>query len=130
MIGLGLSLVGILIGKGIKRFKKLEKLAEIVGLLRRAFKGDLILVFVYPYICLKNNKYLEINADPMRLDLPDSLVRDVVKLGVKLTLGTDTHEITMLDNMKYGVYVARRGWAEKKDIINTRSLKEITKMLQ
>lgn len=80
--------------------------------------------------CLRNNKWIEINADPMRLDLPDVLVRDAVKLGVKLTLGTDTHEVGMMDNMKYGVDVARRGWAEKKDIINTRSLKEFEEMLQ
>lgn len=79
--------------------------------------------------CLKNDKWIEINADPMRLDLPDSLVRDAVKLGVKLTLGTDTHSIDMMDNMKYGVYVARRGWSEVKDIINTKSLKEIQEML-
>ena len=74
--------------------------------------------------CLKNNKWIEINADPMRLDLPDTLVRDAVKLGVKLTLGTDTHEITMMDNMKYGINVARRGWAEKKNVINCLSLKD------
>lgn len=80
--------------------------------------------------CIKNDKWLEINADPIRLDLPDTLVREAVKLGVKLTLGTDTHEVTMMDNIKYGVYVARRGWAEKKDIINTRSLKEFEEMLQ
>ncbi len=80
--------------------------------------------------CLKNNKWIEINADPMRLDLPDTLVRDAVKLGVKLTLGTDTHEVSMMNNMKYGVDVARRGWAEKKNIINTRSLKEFEEMLQ
>lgn len=79
--------------------------------------------------CLKNDKWIEINADPMRLDLPDNLVRDAVKLGVKLTLGTDTHSIDMMDNMKYGVYVARRGWSEVKDIINTKSLKEIQEML-
>ncbi len=79
--------------------------------------------------CLKNNKWVEINADPMRLDLPDTLVRDAVKCGVKLTLGTDTHEISMMDNMRYGVYVARRGWCEKKDIINTKSLKEFQEML-
>ena len=66
----------------------------------------------------------------MRLDLPDILVRDAVKLGVKLTLGTDTHELNMMDNMKYGIDVARRGWAEKKDIVNTRSLKEFEEMLQ
>lgn len=80
--------------------------------------------------CLRNNKWIEINADPMRLDLPDILVRDAVKLGVKLTLGTDTHELSMMNNMKYGIDVARRGWAEKKDIVNTRSLKEFEEMLQ
>ncbi len=80
--------------------------------------------------CLNNNKWVEINADPMRLDLPDILVRDAVKLGVKLTLGTDTHELSMMNNMKYGIDVARRGWAEKKDIVNTRSLKEFEEMLQ
>lgn len=80
--------------------------------------------------CLENNKWIEINADPMRLDLPDVLVRDAVKLGVKLTLGTDTHELSMMNNMKYGIDVARRGWAEKKDIVNTRSLKEFEEMLQ
>lgn len=77
--------------------------------------------------CVKNNKFLEINADPMRLDLPDTLVRDAVKNGVKLTLGTDTHEVTMMDNMKYGVYVARRGWCEKKDVLNCLSLNDFKK---
>jgi len=79
--------------------------------------------------CLEHNKWIEINADPMRLDLPDTLVRDAVKLGVKLTLGTDTHELTMMDNMKYGVYVARRGWAEKKNVINCLSLEDFKKEL-
>jgi DNA polymerase (family 10) len=79
--------------------------------------------------CLKNNKWIEINADPMRLDLPDVLVREAVKLGVKLTLGTDSHHMDSMENMKYGVWVARRGWAEKKDIINTRSLDEFEKLL-
>lgn len=80
--------------------------------------------------CLKNNKWIEINADPMRLDLPDTLVRDAVKLGVKLTMGTDTHSIDMMDNMKYGVNVARRGWCEKKDMINCLSLEEFKNELR
>ena len=80
--------------------------------------------------CLKNNKWIEINADPMRLDLPDTLVRDAVKLGVKLTLGTDTHSIDMMDNMKYGVNVARRGWVETKNMINCLSLVEFEKELK
>jgi DNA polymerase (family 10) len=80
--------------------------------------------------CLKNDKWLEINCDPMRLDLPDFLVHEAVKLGVKLTLGTDAHHSDHMDNMQFGVSVARRGWAEKGDIINTRSLEEFEKMLE
>jgi DNA polymerase (family 10) len=79
--------------------------------------------------CLKNNKWIEINADPMRLDLPDILVHEAVKLGVKLTMGTDSHHKDMMDNMQYAVSVARRGWATKNDIINTRTLKEFEKEL-
>jgi DNA polymerase (family 10) len=80
--------------------------------------------------CIKYNKWLEINAEPMRLDLPDFLVMDAVKYGVKLTLGTDSHHINGMDNMTYGVSVARRGWAEADDIVNTRGLKEFEKMIE
>ncbi|HKC04825.1 MAG TPA: PHP domain-containing protein, partial [Patescibacteria group bacterium] len=80
--------------------------------------------------CLKENKWIEINCDPMRLDLPDTLVREAVKLGVKLTFGTDSHHKDGLNNMQFGVSVARRGWAEKKDIINTLSLEDFEKVLQ
>jgi DNA polymerase (family 10) len=80
--------------------------------------------------CLKNNKWIEINADPMRLDLPDTLVHEAVRLGVKLTLGTDAHHELGLNNMIFGVSVARRGWCEADDIINTRSLEEFEKLLK
>lgn len=81
------------------------------------------------HFCLKNNKWIEINADPMRLDLPDNLVREAVKLGVKLTLGTDAHHTDGLNNMLWGVSVARRGWAEKSDIINCLKLDDFEKFL-
>lgn len=77
----------------------------------------------------KFNKWIEINCDPMRLDLPDTLVRDAVKLGVKLTLGTDSHHALGLTNMIWGINVARRGWAEKSNIINSLSLEEFEKEL-
>jgi DNA polymerase (family 10) len=80
--------------------------------------------------CLKNDKWLEINAEPMRLDLPDFLVREGVKAGVKFSLGTDSHHKDAMENMKYGVFVARRGWAGKGDIVNTRGLREFEKMLK
>ena len=79
--------------------------------------------------CVKNNKYLEINADPMRLDLPDFLVKEAVEHGVMLTLGTDAHHTDAMDNMEFGVSVARRGWATKENIINTRSLQEFNKLI-
>ena len=71
--------------------------------------------------CKKYNKYLEINAWPDRLDLPDSLVKDAVKNGVKMIINTDSHALKQMGLMIYGVSVARRGWAEKKDILNTLS---------
>lgn len=77
----------------------------------------------------KNNKFIEINADPMRLDLPDFLVKEAISTGITLTLGTDSHHIDSMDNMRYGISVARRGWASKKDILNTQSLKEFEKRI-
>jgi len=79
--------------------------------------------------CLRNNKILEINSYPNRLDLPDTLIRQAIQYNVKLVINTDAHALNQLDFMKYGVAVARRGWAEKKDIINTQSLKKIKKIL-
>jgi len=79
--------------------------------------------------CLDRGKWIEINAAPKRLDLPDYLVREAVKAGVKITLGTDAHEVSAMDNIAYGLAVAARGWAKKSDIINTRSLKDFEKLI-
>lgn len=66
-----------------------------------------------------HRKALEINGWPERLDLADTLVREAVKLGVKMVISSDSHAAGHLDNMPYGVSVARRGWASRDDIINT-----------
>ncbi|HUS60111.1 MAG TPA: DNA polymerase/3'-5' exonuclease PolX [Nevskiaceae bacterium] len=71
--------------------------------------------------CKKADIWLEINAWPDRLDLPDVLVREAVKNGVKMVINTDSHALSQMGLMPYGVSVARRGWAEKSDIINTLS---------
>ena len=84
---------------------------------------------VFEY-CANNNKWLEINADPMRLDLPDYLVKEAIDKGIHITLGTDAHHIDHMNNMRFGVYVARRGWAKKADIVNTRSIEDFRKMLK
>lgn len=80
--------------------------------------------------CTKRNKFLEINTDPARLDLPDSLVRDAIKAGVMLSISTDSHHLEHMDNMQYGVSVARRGWCEKKNIVNTLSLEKFLEVIQ
>ncbi|OGM86788.1 hypothetical protein A2614_00205 [Candidatus Woesebacteria bacterium RIFOXYD1_FULL_40_21] len=80
--------------------------------------------------CKSKSKWLEINSDPMRLDLPDTLVHEAVKFGVKLSMGTDAHHKDNMDFMQFGVSVARRGWATENDIVNTRSLEEFEKMLK
>lgn len=79
--------------------------------------------------CKDNGKLLEIDADPARTDLPDMLIRDAVKLGIKLSMGTDAHHVDGMDNMPFGVWNARRGWAKKEDVIVTHGIDEVKKTL-
>jgi len=79
--------------------------------------------------CKSKSKWLEINSDPMRLDLPDTLVHEAVKFGVKLSMGTDAHHKDNMDFMQFGVSVARRGWAQKDDIVNCLSLSEFEEVI-
>ena len=62
---------------------------------------------------------LEINASPERLDLKDAHVYRARELGVPLVISTDAHTSEALDNASYGVAVARRGWCEAENILNT-----------
>lgn len=80
--------------------------------------------------CKKREILLEINASPQRLDLSDRLVQEAIKRGVKLVIDTDSHEANNMKFMRYGVDVARRGWAEVKDIINTLGYNEVKKLLK
>jgi DNA polymerase (family 10) len=72
---------------------------------------------------------LEINSFPERLDLDDIHVKLGKEHGVQFVLGTDSHSINHLDFMRFGIATARRGWLEKKDILNTYSVKDIEKIL-
>ena len=67
----------------------------------------------------KNGVVLEINAHYMRLDLRDTHVRAAIEAGAKICINTDAHSIADLDMMRYGVVVARRGWASRDDVLNT-----------
>jgi len=78
----------------------------------------------------KYNVAIEINAHPRRLDLSDIYCMRAKKLGVKIIIATDAHSTDQLKLMKYGVITARRGWLEKKDILNTLSLDKLLKCLK
>ncbi|MFO7933952.1 MAG: DNA polymerase/3'-5' exonuclease PolX [Bacteroidales bacterium] len=74
--------------------------------------------------------FLEINSAPDRLDLNDEHIRMAGEMGLKLVVSTDAHTLNHLNNMRYGVDQARRGWLEKEDILNTRSWSSLKNLLQ
>jgi DNA polymerase (family 10) len=73
---------------------------------------------------------LELNANPARLDLTDEACKLAKDTGVCVAIATDAHSIDALDYMRFGVDQARRGWLEPDDIINTRPLGALRKLLQ
>jgi len=79
---------------------------------------------------IRSNTVLEINAMPSRLDLKDIHAYRARELGVKLVINTDAHSTEHLGFMRFGVGVARRGWCEAKDILNTRPLAELNTYLK
>lgn len=79
----------------------------------------------------KRGVVFEINAQQDRLDLPDYLVRKAkYEYGLKFAIGTDAHHLGQLRNMRLGVAVARRGWLESKDVLNTYSFGELMSFLR
>lgn len=72
---------------------------------------------------------LEVNAQPERLDIDDVTARAALSHGVRLTINTDAHAIAELRFMRWGVEQARRGWVERSDVVNTRSLSAVLKLL-
>jgi len=73
---------------------------------------------------------MEIDAFPDRLDLKDEYIRKAVETGVKLAIDSDAHSASHFQYLEYGIAQARRGWAEKKDIINTKDLEDMLKLLK
>lgn len=73
---------------------------------------------------------LEINASPERLDISAPLIRAARAKGCKFVVSTDAHQTKHLANMQYGVLMARRGWLEAADVVNTRSADEFAKLIK
>jgi DNA polymerase (family X) len=74
--------------------------------------------------------YLEINSQPERLDLNDMQIHAAKQSGVKLAISTDAHTADSFEYIRFGVDQARRGWLTADDVINTRSLADLRKLLK
>ena len=94
---------------------------------REAYKVNLKEVF---QAAIDRGVVLEINAYPDRLDLRDVDARMAKEMGAKLVISTDAHSIVQLELMKFGVFTARRGWVEAKEVINTLPLPALLKILR
>ncbi|WP_239654194.1 hypothetical protein [Nitrosomonas nitrosa] len=74
--------------------------------------------------------YLELNATPDRLDLLDTYCQAAKAEGVLICIDSDAHSVLDFDNLRFGIGQARRGWLEKSDVLNTRSLKALRPLLK
>jgi len=94
---------------------------------RPPYKLDMEQIFD---VAQEKKKILEINCFKSRLDLKDIYIKSAIEHNIKLSLGTDSHNIDHLKFMRLGIAQARRGWAEKKDIVNTLNLKQLPKVFR
>jgi DNA polymerase (family 10) len=78
----------------------------------------------------ERGRIVELNAQPERLDLDDRGCRLAREIGVKVAIATDAHRVADLDLMRFGVDQARRGWLEPGDVVNTRPLAELRRLLR
>jgi len=73
---------------------------------------------------------LEVNAQPRRLDLDDVHCKMAHDLGVKLAISTDAHTPAHMDYIRYGIDLARRGWLESGDVVNTLDIDRLQSLLR
>ena len=139
-----LDVVGIGIHSGFKTPKK-----EMTERIIKAMKNPYVNILFHPTGRVINRRppyevdieriikaakisktILEINAYPNRLDLKDEYIKMAVEAGVKLAIDTDAHSIAHLHYLEFGIAQARRGWATKNDIVNTRPVEQFLKLLK
>ena len=74
--------------------------------------------------------YLELDGQPDRLDLDDAHCRVAREQGVLVSIASDAHHSAQFENLNYGVVQARRGWLRAQDVLNTKPLKEVRRLLR
>jgi DNA polymerase (family 10) len=94
---------------------------------RKSYEVDLDAVFK----AAKNHgKFMELNANPARLDLDDLGCAAAKAHGIPIVISTDAHSILELDKMRYGILQARRAGLTKSDVVNTRDWDEVARMMK
>jgi DNA polymerase (family 10) len=78
----------------------------------------------------RTNALMEVNGSIERMDLNDLNCRKAKEMGVMVMLGTDSHWLSQLDNMRYAVHTARRGWLESGDVLNTLPLERVKEIFK
>lgn len=81
-------------------------------------------------VAKKTGTAIEINAYPLRLDINDTYAKRAKEMGIPIVIATDTHVTNQYDYMRYGVSIARRGWLEKDDVLNTLEADKLLKRLK
>jgi DNA polymerase (family 10) len=94
---------------------------------RPPYELDLDAVFA---AAVESGTFLEVNAQPDRLDLRDTHARAAAEAGVKIVVSTDAHRVHELRNLELGVFQARRGWLTKADVVNTRTWPQVRKLMK
>jgi DNA polymerase (family 10) len=93
---------------------------------RKPYEVDLEAVFD---AAAKHGKFMELNANPRRLDLNDVHCAAAKRHGIPIVISTDAHSIGNLELMRYGILQARRAGLTKEDVVNTRSWDEVRRMI-
>ncbi|MBD3248438.1 DNA polymerase/3'-5' exonuclease PolX [Candidatus Woesearchaeota archaeon] len=109
--------------------KYLTILAHPTGRLvgkRKPYEADFEKIFE---AAAKNKKFLEINCQPERLDLDGANILAAKKKGCRFCINTDSKDSSDMDMIRLGVGQARRGWLEKRDILNTKTYKQLKKLI-
>lgn len=81
-------------------------------------------------VCASENVFLEINANPHRLDMDWRLLKGAKDEGCKFVICPDAHRVEGLNDLKYGINTARKGWLEKGDVINTLDASEFSFLIK
>jgi DNA polymerase (family 10) len=104
-------------------------IGHLTGRLLREREGYEVNLDEILKVSVETGTTLEINAYPQRLDLNDIGCRRAKELGAKVVINTDAHVLNQFDYMELGVAVARRGWLEKKDVLNTLDVESFLKAI-